>query len=812
MGTTDSTAPALGTPTGSAGRRTGSSVPDADGAPLGLRARLTAFLPAAAAYLFLVVLLLAADTSVSDVARYTFYVLWGVMLPGTLVFRLLRRRPHTLVEDLAFGAVVGLVLELAAWAVLVGLGLQSVATAWPLAVVIPFAAVPRLRRHWRPRGYRRMSAGWSWSVAGTVAFTSAYMYGAVLSRNPIVPDSETTRQYIDLPYLLSLAGNAKHNFPLTFPQAAGEPLHYHWFTFVHMAMTDLVGHIDLSVVQMRLMVPALAALAMVITAVVAHRLTGRPWAGPVAALLIFAVGEFNAIYPNNVGHWTFGAPAVPLMSWASLSLTYSQPLLMALIGVVGDALRGRGAGERGEGERAAGEPGDEGRAGRIPAFGRGAFVLTALFAVASSAAKASSLPVTLAALAFAGVMVLIGTRRIPWTIVGLGAVVAGAQVFATAVLFRFESYGLEVVPFGNIEKYWADPQQTRTAVTQSVVVAATLVAFLLNHQLRMVGMIPLLWRRRLRLEQTQWFLLGGALAGPAVYLVVNGFNASYFTLAGLSFGVLLSAWGYCEVFERAALPTRGKVALAAGTVAFVLLLTYGIYHYAVDWATFALKAVGDAKGTASYTPLVPALAAAAALAGVAAVCGVLWWAAGRALPALRGRGGVVLLTAALAAGAPALLLDVQQSRQVPWDGAWPLPASQVEAARWVRAHSDPTDVLVTNGHCRSENDYAVPGANCWNSLSFYLSGYSERSVLVEGWAYSPRLMSEKSGSFWDQPLLQLNEDAVYRPTAGILDQLRERHHVRYVVVNRKVAPESPDLKTLAKPVFDNGRMAVYEIS
>ncbi|MFD0272437.1 hypothetical protein ACFVHB_00840 [Kitasatospora sp. NPDC127111] len=802
MGTTDSTAPALGAPAAPEERRGGSSVPDADGAPLGAGGRLLRFLPAVAAYLFLVGLLSAADTAPGDIARYTFYVLWGVLLPGTLVFRVLRRRPHTLVEDLAFGAVVGLVLELVAWSVLVGLGLQSVATAWPLAVVIPFAAVPRLRRHWFPRGYRRTSPGWSWSVAGTVAVTSAYMYAVFLSRNPVMPDTETTRQYIDLPYLLSLAGNAKHNFPLTFPQAAGEPLHYHWFTFVHMAMTDLVGHIDLPVVQMRLMVPALAALAMVITAVVAHRLTGRPWAGPVAALLIFAVGEFNAVYPNNVGHWTFGAPAVPLMSWASLSLTYSQPLLMALIGVVGDALRGRGA-EEGD---------DAGRIARIPALGRGALVLTALFAVASSAAKASSLPVTLAGLAFAGVMVLIGTRRVPWTIVGLGAIVAGAQVFATAVLFRFESYGLEVVPFGNIERYWADPQHSRTAVTQSVVVAATLVAYLLNHQLRMAGMIPLVWRRRLRLEQSQWFLLGGALAGPAVYLVVNGFNASYFTLAGLSFGVLLSAWGYCEVFERAALPAPAKAALGAGALAFVLVLTYAIQHHAGDWASFALKAVGDAKGTESYTALVPALAAAAALAGIAAVCGLLWWAAGRVLPGLRRRGGVVLLTGALVAGAPALLLDVQQSREVPWDGAWPLPATQVEAARWVRSHSDPADVLVTNTHCRSESDYAVPGENCWNSLSFYLSAYSERSVLVEGWAYSPRLMSEKSGTFWDQPLLQLNDDAVYHPTAEILGRLRERHHVRYVVVNRKTGPESPALKTLAKQVFDNGRMAVYEIS
>ncbi|MEV6972917.1 hypothetical protein [Kitasatospora sp. NPDC093806] len=803
MGTTDSTAPTLGGPTATAGRRGADSAPDGDGAPLSAVDRLLRFLPALAAYGFLVALLTAADTSLSDIARYTGYAVWGVLLPGTLVFRSLRRRPHTLLEDLAFGAVVGLVLELVAWAVLVGLGLQSVATAWPLAVVVPFLAVPGLRRHWFPRGYRRMSAGWSWSVAGTVAFTSAYMYAVFLRKNPVLPNSETTLQYIDLPYLLSLAGNAKYNAPLTFPQAAGEPLHYHWFTFVHMAMGDLVGHIDLPVIQMRLMVPALAALGMLITAVVAHRLTGRAWAGPVAALLIFAVGEFNAIYPNNVGSWTFGAPAVPLMSWASLSLTYSQPLLMALIGVVGDALRGRGGPDGA----------DTGASARIPALGRGAFVLTALFALASSAAKASSLPVTLAGLAFAGLMVLIGTRRIPWTIVGLGAIVAAAQVFATAVMFRFESYGLEVVPFGNIEKYWADPQQTRTAVTQGAVVAATVVAYLLNHQLRMAGMIPLIWRRRLRLEPVQWFLLGGAIAGPAAYLVVNGFNASYFTLAGLSFGVLLSAWGYGEAFDRAALSAWGKAVLAVGTVAFVLLLTYGIHHYAGDWATFAGKAIGDEKGTKSYSALVPALAAAAALAAIAAVCGMLWWAAGRTLvPALRRRGGIVLLTASLAAGAPSLLLDVQQSREVPWDGAWPLPASQVEAARWVRSHSDPEDVLVTNTHCRSEFDFNRPGATCWNSLAFDLSAYSERSVLVEGWAYSPRLMSEKSGTFWDQALLKLNDDAVYNPTADILGRLHDQYHVRYVVVNRKTGPESPVLKTLAKQVFDNGRMAVYELS
>ncbi|MFG2981611.1 hypothetical protein ACGFYQ_10180 [Streptomyces sp. NPDC048258] len=803
MGTTDSAAPEQ---TAFRARPLGGSTPPG-GAGRPAPHAFWRFLPAIAAYLLLVSLLLAADTSVGDVARYTFYVLWGVMLPGTLVFRALRRRPHTLVEDLAFGAVTGLVLELAAWAVLVGVGAQSVALAWPLAVVVPFAAVPRLRRHWRPRGFTSPSLGWSWSVAGTVMLTSAYYSQVFLSRYPVLPTDETSRLFGDMPYMLSLAANAKQHVPLTLPQAAGEPLHYHWFAFAHMAMTDMVGHIDLPVVEFRLMVPALAALSMVITAVVARRLVGRAWAGPLAALLIFAVGEFTASYPNNVNSWTFGAPAVRLMSWSSLSLTYSQPLLIALLGVVGDALR-----------RSHKDDGASGSGGApVPLLGRGVFVLTALFALASTAAKASTLPVTLAGLAFAGLMMLIATRRVPWTVVGLGAIIAGAQLFATAAIFNFESYGLQIAPFGNIKSYWADPQHARSTAFQALVVTATLAAFLLSHHVKLLGMIPLVWRRRFRLEPVQWFLFGSAVAGPAAYLAVNGYNSSYFTIAALPFGAILSAWGYCEVFERAALSKRARAALAFATVGFVALLTLAIHRYSGAWAVSAQRFFGDAAGTTSYTLLLASLAAAAALAATALVCGVLWRIAGRAWPALRSRGGIVLLTGALAAGAPGLFHDVLQAREVAWVGSWVMPASQVEAARWVRAHSEPSDVLVTNSHCWEFDDYAN-GPGCTNVRSQWLSGYSERSVLVEGWAYAPRLVALTGGGtaydgpFWDQELFGLNEDAVYRPTDGVLRRLHDRYHVRYVVVHRPTGHESPLLRTLADQVFDNGRIAVYRLS
>lgn len=768
-------------------------------------------LPAAAAYLFLAALLLATDTPASDIARYTFYALWGVLLPGTLVFRALRRRPHSLVEDLAFGAVTGLALELAAWAVLVRTGAQPFAVLWPLAVVIPFAAVPGLRRHWRPRSTTRHSLGWSWSVSGTVMLTSVYFHQTFLSLYPVLPDKEDSRLFGDMPYMLSLAANAKQNVPLTLPQVAEEPLHYHWFTFAHMAMTDMVGHVDLAVIESRLMVPALAALAMVITAVVAHRLIGRAWAGPVAALLVFAVSEFTAAYPNPASTWTFGAHAVRLMSWSSLSQAYSQPLLIALMGVVGDALR---RSRRDGGASPADDSPDS-----PPLLGRGVYVLVAFFALASSAAKASTLPVAVAGLALCGFVLLITTRRIPWHVVGLGAILGGAQLFATAAIFNFESYGLEIIPFANVETYWADPEQLRSPAFQAVVVVGTLVAFLLNHQLKLLGAIPLISKRRFRLEPVQWFLLGASVAGPCAFLAIKGYNSSYFTLAALNFGAMLSAWGFCETFERASLGVRGKVVLSFGAIAWSAALTYGIYRGSDRWSAYVARLVGDEHGAStSYSLLLPALVMAAALVLAALGGAALWWLGSRVWPPLRGRGTIVLLTAALAAGTPGLFHDILQSRESLWSYSWVMPGSQVEAARWIRAHSEPSDVLSTNSHCWQLEGPQPAGEPCDNTRSQWLSAYSERSVLIEGWAYAPRGIALSGGSvayngpFWDQELFRLNEDAVYRPTAAILDRLREQHHVRYVVVHRPSGSESPLLADLSKKVYDNGRMAVYELS
>jgi hypothetical protein len=740
---------------------------------------LTRWAPLGVAVAFMAIILLRAGTSPLDLMRYAAYVVGAVLLPGTLLYRALRRRPHTLVEDLAMGAAVGLVLEIGAWALFSTLDLRGLVWAWPALIVVVFAAVPGLRRHWHVKGYETAPLGWSWAIAGVVMGFTAYLAAVFIDRNPIVPTSEATRQYLDLSYQLSLAGEAKHAFPPGLPQVAGEPLYYHWFGHGHMAMTSLVARIDLPVVAMRLAIPALCALAIVLTGVVGWRVSRRPYVGAVAAALFFAVGEFNFTHPVTM---PFGTQAT-FVIWHGMSMIYSWVLLIAVIAPLAEIVA-RDA--RPDGSVASESPG--------PELGRGAWVLTALLLLGSSGAKASSIPVVAVALAATAAVLLVANRRIPWAVVGAGLVAGAAQLFATAVLYQFRTYGVELGPLQGLERYWAPADGTDAWLG---IALGVWVAFGLNMLLRTAGIVALIGVPRGRLGATQWFLVAGAVAGPGLYLLLrqpSGGN-EYFTRAGFAFGVIASAWGYVLLWERARLGGRARWALGAGTVAFAGALIVAQVAYA-----------RPAPAGPAYAALEPILWWAGGLAAAAAVAVVAWVVMARWRPGLRGRGSLVLLTGVLVAGAPGLVMDAYKSIQSPNGGAFvnvPMPASRAEAARWVRDHSQPTDILATNAHC-----LGYWGSLC-DSRSFWLSAYAERSVLVEGWGFAPR-QAGGLGPFWDPTKLAMNDAAI---TASTMDNVAalKAYGVRWIVVDRSVSTESPELAGYATNRFDNGRIAVYEL-
>src|SRR5947209_10396218 len=218
--------------------------------PAGPSRRTVGWLPAAALVAGVVGLLLAVHTPLPDLARYVGYLLWAVLLPGILVYRALRRTPHSLLDDLATGTALGLVLEIAAYLLASVTGLRSVLPAWPLLVVVPFAAVPALRVHWRRPGYRhRVPAAWSWTVVGVALWYVAYLTDAFLRANQPVPVNRPQYYMIDQLWLMAITGDAKHHVPPANPGVGAEPLRYHWFAFAHTTVGSLISGVDVPMVM-----------------------------------------------------------------------------------------------------------------------------------------------------------------------------------------------------------------------------------------------------------------------------------------------------------------------------------------------------------------------------------------------------------------------------------------------------------------------------------------------------------------------------------------------------------------------------------
>src|SRR5512142_1053423 len=226
------------------------------------------WLPAATAGAAVVTMLLIVGTPVLAILRYALYLCWTV-LPGVLLYRVIRRVPHSLVDDLVMGAIVGFAAELVAYVVFASLRVPQWLGVWPLAVIVPFAAVPRLRPYWRrPDGYRRPTIAWSWTLAVIVVFFAACLVAASMWIVPLKPAGGSGTWYVvDQMYLLSVVGDLKQHFPPHVPQVSGEPLYYHWFAYAHDAAGSLVSGVDTPAVFLRLGMTTSALLGVVAVAV-----------------------------------------------------------------------------------------------------------------------------------------------------------------------------------------------------------------------------------------------------------------------------------------------------------------------------------------------------------------------------------------------------------------------------------------------------------------------------------------------------------------------------------------------------------------
>ncbi|MFG1964011.1 hypothetical protein [Nonomuraea sp. NPDC049028] len=721
--------------------------------------------------------------SVRDIAAFGGYIGIGVLAPGTLLWRALARGRGSLAEELAAGLALGYAVEVLAYIPARAVGLPLLVLVWPVTVIAAFVAVPRLRRHWRSgtAGREWMPLWCAWALAGVVCYLVVWSTLSFYGGHGLTWPGNST-PYVDMPYHLALLGELKHHMPPTVPTVLGEPLSYHWYVYVEMAATSWVTGIEPQTLLYRLsMLPMMVAM-VVLVAVLARRLTGRWWAG-VAAVFVTYFAFSPELYRGASNLFTSRSM---FTVWTSPTQTFGAllcvPVVLVLVGYL-----------------------------RRERTGWGGWVLVGVLSAALTGAKATFLPLLLGGLVLVLVVrrwtrpALVGVENTPtepwsrpapvdvkntpterWSrpaLVGIGIMLAGLA-FAQFVVFGGQRQGLVLAPFASMRPVWGlvmdlGPKQVARASVWPI--AGLMGIHLICLACVWAGVLGVLARRAVLRDPGMLLLLGiGAGGIGAVVLLGHPSASQYYFLEGARpYLSIASVAGMAACGrERGFAAAKWWAALGAGLAVGVRVLlgpdvpVHGLFPLALP-----------------YLVLVGVVAAVALRRGpvVLAVVAVL---TGYAVPATLTQG-----------------VGPSSHHEAP-PPVRMVPQGALEAGRWLRDHSSPDDVVATNAHCRPV------GWKVCDSRHFWVSAYSERRVLVEGWAYAQSTMSRSEPfgisylalPFADQARLAANDAMFRQPSAENVARLVREYGVKWAFTENDTA-----LDGFATLRFRSGQCSVYEL-
>jgi hypothetical protein len=724
--------------------------------------------PAMALIVFLVAAARAGLPAV-DAASGVLAVSITQILPGALLWRLVRPVHGWWLEDIVMGFAFGICIAVGSQVVAGSLQMPWFASAAGPAVAVLLLAVPTTRTRIAAAKVRRLPLGWAPAVAAVTAFN--LLPTIAFYRSASVAWADGFRSiYVDMPFHLSLAAQLAHRGPGEVPFVVGEPLQYHWFSHAWMAQVSLSGDVPLDVVLFRFMPAVMSVAGVFAVASAAVRISGRVWTGPLAALLAVAAGDLDVFGAARPGS---------LVNHLSPSLSLSVPVVMLILTLL--VCRWRGTARA------------------------GSTVLLVLLAVTTAGIKGSTLPVVVAGAGFA--VAAAWMFRLPERRVLLRDVLLLLAGFVMVMVFVFRgaSQSLLLNPAeavialgvsGDIHRL-AGADGKPTLLLLALLLLVSLVA-------RGSGMLGLLSRAGVHRDPAVWLLLGTGLAGAAAVLLFThtGKSQMYFLRNAAPALAIGSAMGIAVLADSLARRKRislGAAAFAGAAGAFLPPLLFGELRAAETKALTVAVASG-----LTFLLLV---------SGVAILLARL----GTTSPSRRGRvalglGGVSLCAASVA---PVVLAQLERglpafAHDVGSEAPFAISADQVEAARWIRENSQPDDIVMTNRHC------SHPTWEGCDSRRFHVAAYTERRVLVEGWAYTEswiRTAEVPQGPafkpFWDQELLELNDRFLRAPDAPTAERLRDAG-VRWLFVD-KTAAYSPDLEALAVPRLETEWAWVLEL-
>ncbi|MEU9830626.1 hypothetical protein AB0D67_03700 [Streptosporangium sp. NPDC048047] len=724
--------------------------------------------PAAAVALLTAAVLVYYGVSVRDLTFFGAYVVLALALPGTLLVRALYGGARTLAEEFALGLALGYAVEVGVYVAARAAGAPLAVLAWPAVTYAVFLAVPGLRRHWRSGARVKAPAWWSWSIALAVAFLVAWSVLMVYRITPLAwPDLKAA--FYDLPFHLALVGELKYHLPPTTPWIAGEPLFYHWFVYAHLAAANWITGVEPVVLLLRLaMLPMLAAI-VVVFGLIGRRVTGSHTGGllVVAGILFVTV---PSLYLGKNGAFTWGG--VPDLSWQSPTQTFGTLLFAPLTLLVVDMLGGR--------------------------RGAGRWVMTGVLTVAVMGAKAVYLPLLAVGLAAVAVVETVRRRRPHRTSLVMLVMTAVCLLFAQFVLFGGVRQGVSLAPLFHMRTAWTELTGLAGEPPAASLLGITLV-FLLAQVIAWSGIPGLLSRPGLLARPETVLMLGIGTAGIGAGLLLGHPTRSqlFFLWAAYPYLTVLSVHGLLTLHRRAGLPRRWTALAAGGGVAAV---------YLVPFACGVVVPLGPGRpDSLLYLPYValPAVAVVAAAVLVRTAGRLRAWALITVALA------AVALPADLHARVLAIGHDTPGTLVAP--GERSLPPGAPAAARWLRDHSDPDDLVASNAHCRwGYHDLC-------DKAQFWVAALSERRVLVEGWAYTAtNLDRARPGEvhqlpFWDADRLRANDAVFSSPSAAAVRELRDRYGVRWLFADERQPGLGAGLGKVADLRFRSGGCAVYRL-
>ena len=722
--------------------------------------------------------LAAFDVSPMQALLFGTYVVLGIALPGTLLLRLLRGYPAHIAEDLALGLALGYCILTAAYVVARAAGVPELHILWAVATIAAITAIPGLRRHWRA-GTERAPLAWTWSICAILIVLVVQSTGEFARQRLTGVDMP----YVDMPYQLALIGELRHHVPPQVPYVAGEPLLYHWFFYAQAAATSWATGLEPVVLLYRLSVLPVLAGFVVLTAVAAQRVTKRWWPGPVAATLAL-LATVASLY-HWLGPHLADSPAV--FDTQPLSVAWISPTHMLGLLLFGAALLVL-----------------MDRLGPPPDPLRREWLLAGLLVLGASGAKASALPLLLAGLVTVIGVAAIRSRSLDRNAAWAALLVIAGIAFAVVFVFGGSTGGLE---FG-LDSLRQFPVASSVGAPRAgglsaiaVPAVALGIALVLWAVQGSAALAVLRGRGHARGDARLWLLLGAAAGGmgAAALLDYPGLSQWYYLRGTAGVVGILAAWGIARLVGPLAgwrLPAGVIGAVVAGTAVAIVIRALG--------PTAAPRLSEDGLAVVAMQLTAPVIALLVCL-GIGLL--VIRWVAPRAgVP-------VGILAVALAMGAalpPAIELVARPVLAPPRHGV-AIPPDGVEAARWLRDHSRPDDLVAANLHCRT----GVVGDRC-DARHFWVSAATERRMLVEGWAYTAQAYRSRTvrgatstSPFWDPERLAVNDAAFTSPAAGV-PELASEYGVRWLFADLAAADEQ-GLRQAATERFRSGRYAVYEV-